>query len=192
MTNTLLHLGSWYARLSHWWRSRVGTEIKPTGAQVCDPPPLAVNARIEAAEARLLECPQVDMPLTHRFAPGVYFREIFMPAGTLVIGHEHKTEHFNVILSGSALVSMDGQVQRIVAPTVLVSKPGVRKMLLIQEDMRWATIHPTSETNLDALETELIVKSASWLNHQHHLADAQRLHAALAATQKESSCHLQP
>jgi len=26
----------------------------------------------------------------HRFAPGVYMRQVFMPAGTVVLGHCHK------------------------------------------------------------------------------------------------------
>ena len=44
--------------------------------------------------------PQVECPLKHYFAPGVYLREIFMPAGSVVIGKIHKTEHFNIIQKG--------------------------------------------------------------------------------------------
>lgn len=123
-------------------------------------------ADIEQVEGRLLDFAQVDMPLTHRFAPGVYFREIRMPAGTFVIGHEHKTEHFNVILSGRADVLVDGQVVELRAPMVFVSKAGVRKMLYIREDMVWATIHPTTETNVEQLEAMLIQKSATYQRHE--------------------------
>lgn len=123
------------------------------------------NAEIERVEAALLEAPQVEMPVQHRFAPGVYAREIFMPAGTFVIGHEHKTEHFNVVLSGRARVLTDGVVREIAAPDVFTSGAGVRKVLLILEDMRWMTIHPSTETDPDKLETLLIVKSETFIKH---------------------------
>ena len=99
--------------------------------------------------SELMNMPQVDCPLTHLFAPGVYYREIFMPANTCVVGHKHKTEHLNIVLSGKALVIIDGEKHKIEAPTVFVSKPGVSKVLLIIEDMRYATIHPTDETDIE-------------------------------------------
>jgi hypothetical protein len=108
----------------------------------------------------------VECPLNHQFAKGIYFREIFMPAGTFVIGHEHKTEHFNVVLSGCAKVLMDGEVVDIIAPCVFVSKPGVRKFLLITEDMRWATIHPTDETDIEKLEDMHIDRSAPLMDYK--------------------------
>lgn len=120
---------------------------------------------IERLEELCLHQPQVEMPLTHRFAPGVYFREIFMPAGTFVIGHEHKTEHFNVVLSGRALVLIEGKTEEIKAPCVFLSGAGVRKVLLIEEDMRWVTIHATHETDITKLELELIIKSESHLKY---------------------------
>jgi hypothetical protein len=143
----------------------------------------------EQMEKELLPLTQVDCPLTHRFAPGVYFREIFMPADTIVLGHEHKTEHFNVILTGRALVAMDGEIQEVIAPAVIKSLAGVRKALLIIEDMRWCTVHPTDETDLDKLEELLIIKSPTWLAHHQHLADVEKLQAALAETNGGSICH---
>jgi hypothetical protein len=111
----------------------------------------------------------VECPLKHQFAKGVYFREIFMPAGTFVVGHEHKTEHFNVVLSGCAKVLMDGEVVDIIAPCVFVSKPGVRKCLLITEDMRWATIHPTDETDIEKLEDIHINRAAPFMDYDKAL-----------------------
>ena len=125
----------------------------------------AGNAQVERAEKVLLQLPQVDCELRHRFAPGVYMREVVMPAGTFIIGHQHRTEHLNIITEGSARVMMDGVIEEIKAPCVFISKPGVRKILYIRETCRWATIHPTNETKMDRLEEELIVKSPSFLEH---------------------------
>lgn len=133
------------------------------------------NEIIEKVEGGLLQFPQVDIPLTHLFAPGVYWREVFMPAGTFVIGHQHKTSHFNVILSGSARVMMDGELHQITAPCVLVSEPNVRKLLYIEEDMRWATVHPTEETDLEALSDLLITKSGTFLGHEKELLEFRQM-----------------
>ncbi len=127
-------------------------------------------AQIEQLEAALLPLPQVEAPLTHRFAPGVYLREIFMPKGTLVIGQRHRTEHFNIVLSGKAKVMIDNKVELVEAPCVITSGVGVRKVLLILEDMRWVTVHPTDETDVATLEDILVEKSQAFTDHEQHLA----------------------
>lgn len=96
-------------------------------------------------------------PLQHRFAPGVYAREITMPAGFVVVGKKHLTEHFNIISKGRVSFWMDGHpVKEVTAPYTFVSGPGVQKVLYIHEDTVWTTIHPTQETDLAALEAALI------------------------------------
>jgi hypothetical protein len=125
-----------------------------------------VNDQIENLERELLNLPQVECPLKHNFAPGVYMREITMPAGSLIIGHEHLTEHFNVVLTGKARVMIDGVIEDLVAPCYFISKPNVRKVLYIVEEMKFATIHPTDETSVEVLENTLIRKSNSFIKHE--------------------------
>lgn len=111
---------------------------------------LAVTAKL------MLEMPQVDCPLRHAFAPGVYIREIFMPAGTFVIGKIHKTEHFNIILKGKfALVGDGGHFDVIEAPCTFKSGVGVSKALFIYEDCTWQTVHATDLRDIDALDAFL-------------------------------------
>lgn len=105
----------------------------------------------------LAKLPQIECPVKHFFAPGVYVREIFMPAGSIVIGKIHKTEHFNIIERGRCLIRHDdGQVDVLQAPLTFVSKAGVQKILYIEEDTVWKTIHVTSEVDLVKLEELLI------------------------------------
>jgi len=129
----------------------------------------AYKEKVEKVEAQLLPQEQVVCPLRHMFAPGVYLREVTMPKGSHIIGHEHKTEHFNIVMKGSAKVVVDGVAEYIEAPCIFVSKPGVRKVLTILEEMVWATIHPTQNTAIEDLEEELIIKSDSWLDHHKSL-----------------------
>ncbi len=103
------------------------------------------------------------MEVEHRFAPGVYMRTITMPTGSYVIGHKHNTSHANVILSGDALVMMDGEIRKFSAGDVVNSNSGVRKMLFIMQECRWMTIHPTEETDIQRLEETLVTKSKTYL-----------------------------
>lgn len=127
---------------------------------------VSINDQIENLERELLNLPQLECPLKHNFAPGVYMREITMPAGSFIIGHEHLTEHFNVVLTGKARVMIDGVIEDLIAPSYFISKPNVRKVLYIVEEMKFATIHPTDETSVEVLENTLIRKSNSFIKHE--------------------------
>lgn len=176
LTLCLLSLVDWGERAFSKLRSKSLREVEATvephklssDGAVPSPATIFFNQRLEEVEAALLDNPQIEMPLRHRFAPGAYLREIFMPAGTFVIGHEHKTRHFNIVLSGRANVMMNGKVVEIAAPCVFVSDPGVRKVLFIKEDMRWTTLHPnpSDETNIEQLEAMLVRKSNAFLDHE--------------------------
>lgn len=169
-------------------RSQKSASSQSAGAHHHDLPVAATAVTgelfIEDAERALLTQPQVAVPLVQMFAPGVYWRMVDMPAGSLIIGHRHKTEHFNVVMTGRALVSMHNEhgevvTEEIVAPCVFVSKPGVRKVLLILEDMKWGTIHPTHETDEAKLEALLIEKSEGWLAHEEEVRALAQARAIL-------------
>ncbi len=141
--------------------------------------PHASNEDIERLEKRMLQSPDfehADCPLTHQFSPGLYIREVLMKKGIFVIGHTHLTEHFNIVLTGRALVMINGNIQRIQAPCIFKSGAGVRKVLFIEEDMRWATTHVTELTDLAELENALITKSESF---KQHLIDMETLKLAI-------------
>lgn len=82
-----------------------------------------------------------------------------MPKGAFVVGKLHATEHPNIISQGDCSVwtAQDG-VQRLKAPAIWISKPGVKKALYIHEDTIWTTCHVTDQTNLIELEKELIIE----------------------------------
>jgi hypothetical protein len=118
---------------------------------------------------------QTQCPVTHRFAPGVYLREIAMPADTVVIGRVHKTEHFNVLIKGACLiVHADGSREELRAPMTFVSGAGVQKVLYILEDMIWQTIHVTPETDMQKLE-ESIVEPCEWAVPQAVTLECERI-----------------
>lgn len=109
----------------------------------------------------LRNAPKFECPVTEYQPPGAYCRQIFMPAGMLVVGHVHRTEHINVVISGRARVLMGGVVHDIKGPMNFISKAGVRKVLWIIEDMIWMTVHPTKETDIAKITAQIIDADAS-------------------------------
>lgn len=101
--------------------------------------------------------PAVDVPTVHRFAPGIYAREVTIPAGTLLTGKIHRTRHLNVLSAGVIAVYTATEGWReLRAPFSFVAEPGTRRVGYVLEDAVWTTIHGTQETDLERLEAELI------------------------------------
>ena len=118
-----------------------------------------LQKRISAALPDLKKLPQVDCPLVHRFTPGLYTREIFMPAGTLIVSKIHKTEHQFIIVKGKVSVFIEGEgdgVKTFTAPHVGITKAGTRRVLLIHDDCAWLTAHATDKTTPEEVEADII------------------------------------
>lgn len=118
---------------------------------------------IEGITKEFLEHPQVECPVTHNFAPDIYIREIYMPAGTVVIGHKHLTEHFNVILKGKCRVMIGDVVEELTAPCTFVSGAGSQKIVNVLEDCIWQTVHsnPDNATDIETLESRYVIKGVA-------------------------------
>jgi hypothetical protein len=108
---------------------------------------------------------QVELPLTHRFTPGMYIRTIFMPKGALVISKIHRTQHPFVVTKGRCSVwpgqAAPGQLdanglREIVAGHIGITMPGTRRILYIHEDTEWTTFHATDKTTPEEVEAEII------------------------------------
>ena len=111
---------------------------------------------LDVVEAEMFKHPQVHCPLTHRFTPGMYIREIFMPAGTVVSTALHKTEHPFVISKGDVSVWRDGfPVERLKAPHTGITKPGTRRLIYIHKDTIWITFHITDKTDPDEIAKDI-------------------------------------
>lgn len=109
-----------------------------------------------------MQFPQVECPVIHHFGPGVYIREVRLPAGSMIIGHHQKHEHMNVFLQGrGTFLNADGTVAELKAPMLFVAPPG-RKVCYVYEDIVWLNIYPTKETDVEKLEDYFLDKSESW------------------------------
>jgi hypothetical protein len=122
--------------------------------------------KVQTLEAVFLDQPQVDCSVVHRFGPGIYIREVTIPANTFSIGHCQTTTHLNVMLAGRVtMVNEDGSKIELVAPQTFVAGPG-RKIGYIAETMVWQNIYATDETDIQKLEAMFLDKSQTWQEHQ--------------------------
>ena len=100
----------------------------------------------------MLNAPQANAPIVHRFGPGVYIREASYSQGTLIIGQEHLSEHINMLLKGKInIINEEGNVVCLEAPYMFVAKAG-SKIGYALEDVVWQNIYATNETDVEKLE----------------------------------------
>jgi len=99
-------------------------------------------------------------PLKHTFADGCYVREIFIPAGHVVIGKIHKHSHPNFLMQGKVTVfTADEGTRHLQAPMSMISPAGTKRIVYTHTDTRWTTVHVTNKTDLDDIEEEVIAKT---------------------------------
>lgn len=144
---------------------------------ICSPESknIALPEKTEAAEAKMLDFPQVECAVSHHFGAGIYIREVRIPAGTFSIGHHQNLEHMNHMVKGRVIMlNEDGTTSELVAPKTFTAKPG-RKIGYIVEDMVWRNIYPTNETDIDTLEETYLTKSETWKENNNSKANIEYL-----------------
>lgn len=97
--------------------------------------------KIEAIEKRLLEVEQSPFTTNHYFSDGVYTRETFVAAGSILTGYRHKHETISILAKGAiSVIAVDKQgyatdLGVMMAPQVVVTKPEMKKIGLAHEDV---------------------------------------------------------
>jgi hypothetical protein len=110
------------------------------------------NDFLNQADVEILKMPPRECPLIHRFTPGMYIREIFMPKDTILTTLLHLTTHPFFVLQGDVSVYYNGiPTQRYKAPYTGITEAGTRRMLLTHEDTIWTTCHVTDLTDPDEI-----------------------------------------
>lgn len=114
---------------------------------------------IDQAEKLIIEKAEpVTLPLKHRFTEGMYIREIFMPAGTVLTSRIHKTNHPFSIQKGKCNVYDGDDLQVLEAPHLGITEKNTRRLIHVMEDTIWITFHVTDKTDLSEIEKELLVE----------------------------------
>ena len=93
------------------------------------------------------ECINHGYTLEEAMTPGIYIRELTMPAGSLIFSKIHLQEHPYLVTKGRVSVYDGNEIIEIKAPYKGITEKGTKRILYIHEDTTWITFHPvTNET----------------------------------------------
>ena len=97
-------------------------------------------------------------PIKHTFADGIYIRQMDMVKGGVVVGAIHKHLHAWFLLTGRVTVATENTTEDYIAPCYVVSTPGVKRVILANEDSIFVNVHknPSNTQDIDELEKEIV------------------------------------
>ena len=120
--------------------------------------PLPTLEKIQKLQAEMKPFACVPPEPVHHFAPGMYLRELSIPAGMLVVGKIHKHSHFLILSKGKAQVVSEFGNEIINSGHVSVSQAGVKRVVLAIEDCLFLTVHlnKSDSEDLEVIESDHI------------------------------------
>lgn len=137
------------------------------------------HAKIDALESamRAMGPGGMKWEISHHFAPGIYAREMRVPAGAVITSKVHKFENLSILSKGRmALYMEDGTVREVSAGFHIVAPPGARRVAFVLEDAVWTCMHNTDERDLKKIEAHFIAQDVdeylAFVEGQKHIAAA--------------------
>lgn len=93
---------------------------------------------------------------------GVYAKELRIPAGFVMVSHRHLYDHLSILAGGTVVLS-DGVNggRTLTGPCAVTIAAGMDHSLVALTDAVWFCVHPTDETNPDAVDATLVEKDAN-------------------------------
>ena len=122
--------------------------------------PTMVN-KVQALQDVISKMPQYEPETKHTFHAGMYCREVWRPAGVIVVGKIHKKEHFYLIVSGTVAITTDEGVKSVTGPHLLCSKPGTKRAVYAETDALCMTFHVVDAKTIEDAEHELVEEDDS-------------------------------
>lgn len=115
--------------------------------------------QVRQLEDALRPLPQVECPVEHYFAPGLYTRKCSIPADSVVVGKMHRHQHPTFLMAGTVRINTDRGMETITGPHIWISQENAKRALYTLTDCVFATVHlnPTDTNDLAAIEADVIV-----------------------------------
>ena len=118
-------------------------------------------SKVQALQDVISKMPQYEPETKHTFHAGMYCREVWRPAGVIVVGKIHKKEHFYLIVSGTIAITTDEGVKSVTGPHLLCSKPGTKRAVYAETDALCMTFHVVDAKTIEDAEHELVEEDDS-------------------------------
>jgi len=99
-----------------------------------------------------------ENPLKETFLDHQYIREIFNPAGQVIVTKIHKVEHPFFLLQGEMSIITEKGEEHISAPYYGITAVGTKRIIYTHTDCTFVTVHSTELKDSDKIEKEVIAK----------------------------------
>ena len=107
--------------------------------------------QVHKLKESMRDMPQVQIDTQHHLVNGMYARTGFIPAGTVIAGCTHKTDHISILV-GEALITLDDGPSSLSGHNVLPTKKGMTRAIYAVSDCWMTTISKTEFTELADIE----------------------------------------
>lgn len=131
-----------------------------------------MRSGIDNLQHEISKLEQFQPDTKHYFHAGMYCREVFRPAGVLVVGAVHKKEHFYLIVQGTVLIT-DGmkEANEVTGPILIKSMPGTKRAVYSVTDALCMTFHVCDSVTVEDAEKELVEEDLSKMYSAGNLID---------------------
>lgn len=121
---------------------------------------LATRAAIAQRKEEMLASPnRVDLPFTESLEHGLYTRTLFIPKGCELVGKIHRKPCVNIVAKGDITIMTETGLQRVRAGYSVTSPAGIQKIGYAHEDTIFVNVFRTEETDIGAIEKDLICEN---------------------------------
>jgi len=98
-------------------------------------------------------------PVVHTFTDGQYIREIFNPAGEIIVTGIHSIQHpFFLLVGEMSIISKEGE-SKIKAPYYGITEVGTKRIIYAHTDCIFVTVHPNPSEERDIPTLEKLISA---------------------------------
>lgn len=98
-------------------------------------------------------------PTKHTFADGQYIREIYNPAGIVLVTKIHNKTHPFFLMKGEMSIITEEGAEKIKAPYQGITKAGTKRVIYTHSECVFITVHRTDCLSIKDVEEEVIATS---------------------------------
>lgn len=131
--------------------------------------PVVVRKWIRELTRQLLAIPEADpkqFDVKHTFQDGVYMRELFIPAGTLVVGKIHKLPCLNIVSMGKLSLLTEFGSRIVSAGYTAPSQAGIQKVGYAHEDTVFVNVFRTDVTDVALIDNVIAFDTLEEFDNQ--------------------------
>jgi hypothetical protein len=137
--------------------------------------PAQLEATVMRAQEVIGKMPQVEAPIRHLFADGLYAREMTICRGMVFVGRLHLQSQVNIISKGDISVLTAQGLIRMRAPFSYVGEAGAKRVGFAHDDTVWTTILGTRLTDpQEIFETLTVMDFEDYRNLLHKIRGGEQ------------------